>query len=175
MRNEDFSIEEIDDPRTFTGELVPDCEKSDELPFEESANSVTVLEYLGEFKALIDACGQVSYFFNMKKFVKAGVNKAKSIASAYHHDLRYYNDQLAEWKVKAERSFAIVTLHALKLGYRMPEKKHFLNLLTLYETRRKAYKDYLSTCLKNQRPLSPNELEAKYQKRLQKALEKKHM
>lgn len=166
----DHKIEEADDERTFGDELIPDCEKG---PFSyEDEVSLPVLEYLGEFKALIDACGQVSYYYNMKKFVGAGANKAKLIASAYHHDLRYYNDQLIEWRVKAERSFAVLSLHAAKFGYEMPARKEFLNALALYEDRRNAYKGYLDTCLKGNKTLSPAELEDKYQRRLRKRLKK---
>lgn len=174
MRNDGFSIEERDDKRTLDGSLVPDCEK---VPFGEETAPLPVLEYLGEFKALIDACGQVSYYFNMKKFVAAGVNKAKNIASAYHHDLRYYSDQLNEWKEKARRSFAILGLHASKFGYEMPnstkkEINNYLNGLVVSKDRRDAYKDYLDTCLDNNKTLSPKQLEAKFQQRLQKRLKK---
>jgi hypothetical protein len=166
---DDFKIEETDDERTFGDGLISDCEKG---PFSyEDEVSLPVLEYLGEFKALIDACGQVSYYYNMKKFVRAGANKAKSIASAYHHDLRYYNDHLVEWRVKAERSFAVLSLHAAKFGHAMPARKEFLNALALYEDRRRAYKGYLNTCLKGNKTLSPAELENKYQRRLRKRLE----
>ena len=166
MKDDGFRFEESDDERTWGDGLVPDCEKV------EASKSLPVLEYLAEFKALIDACGQVSYFYNMKKFVGAGVNKAKSIASAYQHDLRYYEDQLAEWRVKAERSFAILNLHAGCFNYEMPKKKAFLNALALYKERRVAYKGYLSTCLKYGRTISPDELEVKYQKRLKRRSEK---
>lgn len=168
--SDDFKIEEQDDERTWGDELTPDCEKG---PFSyDDEMSLPVLEYLGEFKALIDACGQVSYHYNMKKFVSAGANKAKNIASAYHHDLRYYNDQLTEWRVKAERSFAVLSLHAARFGYQMPLKRQFLNALAFYEDRRDAYKGYLSTCLKNYKTLSPSEMEGKYQRRLQKRFKK---
>lgn len=157
---DDYRIEEADDERTDG--LVPDCDSSNknESPFR------SVLEYLGEFRALIDACGQVSYYYNMEMFVKAGAKKAKVVASAYHHDLDYYRDQLTEWKVKAERSFAVLSLHAAKFGYKMPSKKSFLNGLTLSKDRRNAYKDYLAVCVKNNKTLSPIELEVKFQRRL---------
>ncbi len=165
---DDYSFEEADDERTWDGSLVPDCER-----YEEEVANMPVLEYLGEFKALIDACGQVSYFFNMKKFVSAGVNKAKSIASAYHHDLRYYDDQLNEWREKAKRSYAILSLHASGFGYTMPEVRNdFLNSMTVSKDRREAYKYYLDSCLKNNRTLPIQEMEAKYQRRLRKRLKR---
>lgn len=170
MRN-DYSIEERDDRRTWDDGLVQDCEKA--VFFEEEVPNSPVLEYLGEFKALIDACGKVSYYFNMKKFVSAGVNKAKNIASAYHHDLKYYNDQLNEWREKAKRSYAILSLHVDRFGYKMPKAKNdFLNSLTVSKDRREAYKDYLDSCLKNNRTLSIQEMETKFQQRLQKRLKK---
>lgn len=168
IKKDDFSFEERDDERTTTGELVPDCEK----PFE-TVEISPVLEYLGEFKALIDACGQVSYFMNMENLVKADVNKAKIIASAYQHDLEYYKEQFKEWKEKAKRSFIVLSMHAGKLGYKLPNEKDFLNGLTLMKDRRDAYKDYLSTCLKHEKTLSPFEMEKKFQLRLKKRLKKK--
>ena len=170
MRDSDYSIEERDDPRTWANELIPDCEKEIQSAEE---TELPIIEYLAEFKALIDACGQASYFFNMKKFVAAEVNKAKVVAQAYGHDLRYYEDQLKEWRVKGERSYAVLTHLARRFDYDMPEEKAFLNSLALYSDRRKAYKGYLQTCLKNRKTLSPKKLEAKYQKRLEKRLKKK--
>ena len=168
MREDGYTFEENDDPRTWNDGLIPDCEQ---LELSEDSASLPVLEYLGEFKALIDACGQVSYFFNMRKYVAAGVNKAKIVAAAYQHDLRYYNDQLKEWKVKAERSYGILNMYAGCFGLRLPEaeeKRRLLNLLATSKDRRRAYKEYLDTCLKKNQVLSPEELERKYQLRLHK-------
>ena len=53
-----------------------------------SSVGTSVLEYLGNFKALIDACGSISYYNNMKNFINAGSNKVKIVASAYQHDKR---------------------------------------------------------------------------------------
>lgn len=169
-----FAVEENDDARTWTDELIFDCHNDGEggMPFKNDKPPMPILEYLAEFKALIDACGKVSYFFNMKKFVKANVNKAKAVASAYNHDLRYYQDQLNEWLVKARRSYAILGLHAAKFGYEMPAENYWLNQMTVSEDRRSAYKGYLQTCLKNKKTLSPTEMEAKFQQRLQKRLKK---
>ena len=176
VENNDFCFEERDDERTQTGELVSDCEKAVEVvtpDYEEAIEVLPVLEYLGEFKALIDACGFVSYYFNMKKFVPAGVSKAKIVASAYQHDLRYYNDQYREWKAKAERSFGLLSFHAARFGYEMPPKREFLLKLTMFKDRREAYKGYIGTCLHNNRTLSPAEMEKKYANRVFKRLKKK--
>lgn len=177
MIDDGYRFEESDDPRTWTGELIPDCEREPEVPFtEEELVDLPVIEYLGEFKALIDACGQVSYFFNMKKCIKAGVNKAKIVASAYQHDPSYYEEHLNDWRRKAYRSLGVLGLHAKAFGYIMPqgeeERKRFLNKLAVSEDRRKAYKGYLKTCLKNETTLSPDKLEKKYQQLLKKRLKK---
>ena len=168
MKDDGFTFEERDDKRTWgDGELIPDSEKV----FADEPSPI--LEYLGEFKALIDACGLVSYFMNMKRFIAADVNKAKNVAMAYNHELRYYSDQLAEWKEKAKRSYGILSLHADELGYSMPRKSEFLNKLAVSKDRRESYKQYLQTCVKRQKTLSPEVLEAKYQRRLQNRLKKK--
>ncbi|MBQ6414602.1 hypothetical protein IJI28_03220 [Candidatus Saccharibacteria bacterium] len=167
---DDFSFEEMDDARTFNGELVPDCEA---IPVVDEVIS-PVIEYVAQFKALIDDCGWVSYHFNMRKYLAAKVNKAKIVASAYQHDLAYYIDQLNEWRTKAEIAFGALSVQAARLGYTMPERKLFLNMLTLYSDRRKAYKGYLQTCLKKKEARSPERLEADYQKLLEKRLKKKH-
>lgn len=166
--SDDYRIEESDDPRTWGDELVSDCEAKEQQPKEEPKEEgiVSILEYLGELKNLIDACGNVSYFWNMKRYVKADVNKAKIIAAAYQRNLRYYEDQCNEWRVKAERSFIVLKALAEKFGYEKPDRKDFLNKLTLYKDRRDAYKVYLRTCLKNKTPISFEELEDKYEKRL---------
>lgn len=166
MRDDGFSYEELDDERTINGELVPDCD-STSVPEEVSPS---IIEYVAQYKALIDACGQVSYYFNMRKYLAAEVNKVKIIASAYQHDLAYYNDQLKDWKAKAEIAFGALAFQADRLGYSLPEKKSYLNMLTLYKDRRDAYKDYLRTSLKNGKPRSPAKLELDFQKRLKKRL-----
>lgn len=170
--SDNYRIEEKDDPRTWGDELSPDCEeKEPEIPQEEW--DVTVLEYLGELKYLIDACGNVSYFWNMKNFTKAGVNKAKMIATAYQHDVRYYDEHLREWRVKAKRSFVVLKTLAGKLGYDMPGQRVLLNDLTLSKDKRDAYKAYLRTCEKNHVSISFDELEAKYRKRILKRSKKR--
>lgn len=166
MRDDGFSYEELDDERTINGELAQDCNSvsaSEEI-------GPSAIEYVAQFKALIDACGQVSYYFNMRKYLAAEVNKVKIIASAYQHDLAYYNDQLNDWKTKAEIAFGALAFQANRLGYSLPEKKSYLNMLTLYKDRRDAYKDYLRTCLKNGELRSPARLESDFQKRLKKRL-----
>ena len=141
-----------------------------EKSFEEEA--MPVLEYLGEFKALIDACGQVSYFWNMKRFIRAEVNKAKVVASAYQHDFGYYQDQTKEWVVKARRSFKILEMYAQKFGYDVPEENDFLNGLAVSSDRRRAFKRYLYTCFKKEKAISFDEMETKFQAMLQKRLKK---
>ncbi|MBR3228664.1 hypothetical protein IKF67_00270 [Candidatus Saccharibacteria bacterium] len=169
MREDDFSFEEQDDDRTWGDELIPDCEREETV---EEEVVPPVLEYLGELKAMIDACGQVSYYYNMRNFIRAEVNKAKVVASAYNHDLLYYKVMYKEWEAKARRSYSILGLHAAKFGYKMPPENDFLNSLALSKDRREAYKDYLVTCLKNEKTLSPAEMEKKFQKRLQRRLKK---
>ena len=92
MIDNGYNIHEHDDPRTWDDSLIPDCERVPEQSeefFEDDGNQ-PILEYIGELKNLIDACGQVSYFWNMRDFIKYGtVNKAKVVASAYKHDTRY--------------------------------------------------------------------------------------
>ena len=136
------------------------------------AKNLPILEYLGEFKALIDACGNISYFNNLRDFTAAGINKAKIVASAYSHDFAYYDEQSREWGVKANRSYAVLKYHAEKFDYEMPEESDLLRGLVFSKDRRDAYKGYLNTCLKNEKTLSPAELEAKFQARLRKRLEK---
>lgn len=179
----DYKIEEADDPRTWTDELVPDCERSDE-PTSESANGapsdddvfgdLLITEYVGEFRALIDACGQVSYYMNMVKFVQGDVAKAKKVAAAYQHDLRYYKEQYNEWRVKALRSFDALGVHAAPLGHSMPsDKKVFLNNLVLHKDRRECYKYYLDGYFPKGITFSPTELEKKYAERIKKRLKRK--
>lgn len=131
-----------------------------------------VLEYLAEFKALIDACGQISYFNNMRDFKAAGVLKASIVASAYSHPYAYYDDQSREWGVKASRSYAVLKYQAEKLGFEIPAEDDLLKMLTYKKDRREAYTGYLNTCLKNDKAWSPAELEEKFQNRLKKRMKK---
>jgi hypothetical protein len=167
IKDDGFRFEETDDPRTFSGSLVPDCENT-----QDAGSNLPVLEYISEFRALIDACGQVSYFYHMRLFVAAELKKAKEIASEYNHSFRYYDEQLKDWRAKATKKFVVLKFHGNRLGYSFPEQKSFLNELALSKDRRDAYKGYLNTCLKKQKTFSPDELENKFQKRLKKRLGK---
>lgn len=166
-KDNDYIVEERDDPRTTTGELIPDCEKEDGESFD-----LPILEYLCEFRALVDACGQVSYYMNMKKCIMEKVSKAVVVAAAYQHDLRYYEEQYNGWRFKARRSYNVLSVHAKKLGYEMPNLSSFLNAMTFSKDRRDAYRDYLDTCLKNSKTISPREMEKKFQLRLKKRTKK---
>ena len=177
-----YSFEETDDSRTSSGELVPDCEKiegpsDDEDILETEADKVLpdllLIEYVAEFRSLIDACGQTSYYWNMKQFVAERVKKAEDIAAAYQHDARYYTEQYREWAAKAKRSYKILGMHAARLAYKMPEIKGMLNSLTLYKDRRECYRYHLDNCLKRGAALSPEELEKKYEARIAKRKQKK--
>ena len=120
MRDDGFRFEERDDERTWNGELKPDCER--EILPQQQLWTLSEIEYLTEFKSVIDACGQVSYFMNMEKFFRAEVNKVKNVAAAYQHNLWYYRDQYNEWRVKAERAYMILQTKANDLGIELPAK-----------------------------------------------------
>ena len=182
IKNDDFSFEEKDDPRTSTGELIPDCEKVEESPVgddileaqaDEILPDLMLLEYVAEFRALINACGWVSYYMNMKNGCIGNVSKIKLVAAAYEHDAKYYTEQYDEWRYKAEQSYVVLSLHAGKLGYSMPNKSDFLNGLTFYKKRRECYKYYLEEYLPKGETFSPAELEKKYNDRLKKQLKRK--
>lgn len=167
--------DDSDEPEMMTKGEFAKAYGEDALPRKQPVKPPTnppILEYLGEFKALIDACGMVSYNWRMRENLKAGINKVKIVAASYQHDLKHYDDELTEWRAKANRAFTVLSFQAEKLGYEMPERKVFLNDLAILKDRRKAYKGYLETCIKNSKTLSPAELEAKFQQRLQKRLNK---
>jgi len=131
------------------------------------------LEYLAQFGDLINACGQVSYFLNMKKCLDAQVRKAINVAASYNHDKRYYAEQLDEWRWKAKRSLGILKFKAQKAGVEFDISKFgddngFLNMPAISKDRRKNYKGYLD----RSHTLSPVELEARYQKLLQKRMKR---
>lgn len=170
---DEYRIEELDDERTLYGNLVQDCERDETVENELDLAFSPILEYVAEFIAVIDACGMVSYFMNMKRCVEQNVSKAKDVAAAYQHDLRYYTKQYNDWRFKARRSFNALVFQAQQLGYEMPDQNDLLNGLTLYEGRRDCYKYYLNSYLKKNATFSPMELEKKYHNRLKKRLKRK--
>ena len=169
MKDDGYRFEEMDDPRTIGDVLTPDCERGNSLPFGEEV-CLPVFEYLNEFKTLIRCCGKVAYNHNMIRDIKDGVSKAIEVSSKYHHDLSYYEKQKAKWKGKTERSYAILSFYAGRFGFDVPEKRYFLNVLTLSKDRRKAYNGYLDTCLDNKKAISPTKLEYKYYQLLEKRM-----
>lgn len=179
----DYDIEEADDERTIMSHIVRYAEtvtKKRELTDEEIAEleekAVKMIPYYGDLKAVIDACGMVSYYWNMKHGVKSNVQQMKIIASAYQHDAKYYQKMLDEWRWKAKRSLATLKIRANALGITVnPEKEYqkalewdnnFLNQLAVSEDRRRCYKEYIFSYSLKAQALSVDELEKFYQRRL---------
>lgn len=176
--DDDWHYEEDDDKRTWGNELIPDCKR---LPFDEDDDGEpepdegisSVEEYVEKFREVINACGQTSYYFHMKKNLAAEMKTPTEIATKYGRNSQYYKKELEGWKNTAEKAFDALDEQAAHFGYLLLEKNLFLNMLTLWKDRRDAYKGYLDTCLKNGKALSPIELERKYQKGKQKKRKKK--
>lgn len=179
----DYDIEEADDERTIMSNIIKYAEKvtyKRELTAEEIAEleerATRMIPYYGDLKAIIDACGKVSYYWNMKHGVKSNVQQMKIIASAYQHDAKYYQKMLNEWRWKARRSLATFKIRANALGLKVnPESEYekavewdnnFLNQLAISDDRRKCYKEYIFSYSLKAETLSVEELEKFYQRRL---------
>jgi len=168
-----YSFEEQDDPRTWD-----DSVENRQAQEDSTSGSVWIetqkSEYIAEFASLIYAAGQLSYYHSMLRNVKNDVKKVKTIAAAYNRDLQYYGEQLQEWRAKADRCFKVLAECAKNLDISFNyEEKFFINELALHIDRREAYKDYLVTAQKHNTPISPEDLEKKYQNRLRKRANKK--
>jgi hypothetical protein len=173
VENNGYSFEEQDDPRTWDDSLEAQVARDDSVS-ESVWLETKKSEYIAEFGLLIYAAGQLSYHHSMLRNVKNDVKKVKTIAAAYDRDLEYYREQLQEWRAKADKSFKILAECAKNLGIQFDyEEKFFINELALHIDRRTAYKDYLRTAQKRNTPISPEDLEIKYQNRLKKRQQKK--
>lgn len=179
----DYDIEEADDERTIMSQIIRYAETvtyKRELAPEEitelEERATKMIPYYADLKAIIDASGMVSYYWNMKHGIKGNVQQMKIIASAYQHDASYYQKMLDEWRWKARRSLATFKVKANVLGVPVnPEKEYqrgiewdngFLNQLAISEDRRKCYKDYIFSYSLKAEVLSVDELEKFYQRRL---------
>lgn len=170
MYDEDKILEEakLDE---WDNEFFPDQVKANKAV--EADKPDFTFEYFCQFCDLLDACGSVSYYLNMKKCLDYKIRKATAIAAAYKHDRLYYLEQLNEWRFKARRSLSILKFKAEEAGIQFDISdfgvdKDWLNALALSKDRRKQYKGYLT----RNHSLSPTELEIKYQKLLQKRIKK---
>lgn len=181
--DEEYDIEEADDERTIMSQIIEYAETvtyKRKLAAEEVAElekkATRIFSYYGDLKAIIDACGKVSYYWNMKHGLKGNVQQMKMIASAYQHDLKYYEKMLNEWRWKAKRALATfkIQAHALNITVN-PESEfkkalewddQFLRQLAISDDRRKCYKDYIASYALKVEVLSVEKLEELYQDRL---------
>ena len=163
-----YKFEERDDERTLTSELVPDCDAF----YVEATKENCILEYMSQFKMLIEACGKVGYFWNMERCLSPKISKVEVSASTANHT-KDFKKQRIEWVNKANIAYAALSIHARRLGIDMPEdEKAFLNALAISKDRRKCYTSYLNNRIEKNLTLSPDELEGFFQKRLEKRLKK---
>ncbi len=144
-------------------------------PFEEAEEEFenrfmpSKTEYIVEFRAVIEACGNVGYHFKMLENLKNNNPKAQAVATAYQRSPAYYQVELKYYVNQAREAFKRLGLQATRFGFNMPDENSYLNGLALYEDRRDCYKYYLKNhCEKKGKILSPFELESKYQLRLRK-------
>lgn len=135
------------------------------------------------FVDLIDLCGEISYDLSMIICFEEDGYKGQAVARAYGHDLSYYRQRL-----KGDRIAALNALSRLKV-----EAKNAKVSLALYDTeddstkdhghelmealknteRRRAYRGYLETASRNDRIISPFQLETKFQLRLKRRVKRK--
>ena len=182
----DYAFEERDDERTWDESLVPDCEKKVEKEVEKKKKSKktrkeiidemdsSALEYVCALKILIDASGKVSYYTHMLEGNRLGVSKMIIVASAYGHELKYYAEQMKDWKYKQSEAFVRVNDLGKVLGYKdYLKSKNAIFAHLFEEDRRKNYKGYLENALRRGKTLSLAELEEKYENLLKKRLKKR--
>lgn len=136
----------------------------------DSVTNNTVVEYLGNFKSLLDACGQIACYANKRRFLKVGVNNRRFTVSSNRSCRDYYGEKRDEWHKKAEEAYDDFCVNAGELGYEVPDKEKYLDGMLSSKERRDAYKCYLNTCIKNNKALSPEEMEKKFQHRMQRHL-----
>ena len=169
--DDEYRFEERDDERTFGEGLISDLEAAEQDKLEKA--EAWLKEYISEFYQLINSCGQVSYYSNMRHFVQEEQHKAKLVAASYEHDLAYYKEQEISWVAKARRGLAVLKFKASLVGYDFEEEDNtFLNNLALSKDRRESYKYYLAHFKKNGKIYSPDELEYKYIQRIMKRKKK---
>jgi len=166
--SDDFRIEEKDDPRTLTNELVSDAEKeeisfdADVAPFD--AELTKLMEYYYQFEKLLSECGEVAYYFKTLQNIRRGSFPVKDVLRKYGHNEEYYKENVEKY-VASARS----TLADLKNVYKdeaLPySEKDFLNAL-VNEDRRRSYYETVHLGKKNKKFFSYKDFEARYQRRL---------
>ena len=160
-----YSFEELDDPRTSDGSLVPDFSKE-----------LTAKDYYKLLLDVIDACGKVGYFFKMYKNVMRDANRAKAFAEEKGYNAEYYRKHTEAWKFEARRAFGLYQLAASQFGLKVlmddDEKRHFFNNL-LEADRRDSFRQSIKTASLHNEILSLETLEEKYQNRIKRRAKKK--
>ena len=162
MKDDDYRFEESDDPRTWEpGELVADSE-----------HAITIEQYWDDFTQLVNACGQVAYFWKMaRNYTSEGKNSAKQVAEKYRHNLTYYRKQKKNWVFETKRALRLWQLdaHALSVGFSLDEEKErdFLNGLVINNDRRDCARVTIKYAKSKNLLLSFDEIEARYEARLE--------
>ena len=78
MQGNNYNIEERDDERTVTGELIQDCSKAfvKEEEFDTSGS-----DYVKVFRQMIDACGKIAYNRGFKTYLAVHNKKMEKICN----------------------------------------------------------------------------------------------
>lgn len=163
--HEEYGFYESDDPRTWDpAGLIPDC-----LAGAYSVHSSEVDKFWDAFQKLVDACGKVSYFWRMARSMsEESHNRAKTVAATYKRDLAYYRGQKQIWVFEARRCLAMWQLCSYELGTEFHLNdggRDFLNAM-LDSDRRDCARDTIKYARSKGLLLSPDEIEARYVKRL---------
>ena len=182
----DYNFEELDDPRTWQPNcLIPDWDAKAEEEVGElvlvsglahSDRTPETDEFWVGFERLLDACGQVAYYWHMVQNVgKAPHNQAKNIAEKYNRSLRYYREQREAWVFEARRALSVWQLQAYENGIEFhfdDNGKVFLNSM-LDSDRRDCARDTVKYAKPKGVLLNPDEIEDRFKKRLERRRAKK--
>ncbi len=181
---EDYKFEEQDDSRTqMPNYLIPDyAVRAEEevgplVPGKVSSDrSPETDEFWVRYERLLDACGQVAYYWRMAQNVgKQPYNQAKNIAVKYNHDLAYYREQRRAWTFEARRALKLWQFYAYRLGVEFhfaDDGDDFLNSL-IDSDRRDCSRDTVRYAKPKGLLLHPDEIEDRYKKRLERRREKR--
>ena len=177
--SDDYRIEEKDDPRTLSNELVSDSEatEKEEISFDAEmapfdTEVTNLMEYYYQFESLLAECGEVAYFFKTLQNIRRNALPVKDLLRKYQHDETYYDANTKEHIGKAK--LVLAKLKAVYKDKKFPYvDKDFLNAL-VNEDRRRCYYETVKLGKKNKKFFSYTDFEERYQRRRKNREKKKN-
>ena len=133
--------------------------------------SVSPVLYWKRYERVLQCCGKVAYYDRSHDGVERGSPTLTRVAEEYGHDAKYYDAKTKKWLKRRDEALHIFNKCVMDLGHPYLTKRtgrELLYLLTFNPDYRNCCYDSLEYGRKKGIILTLSEIDARYDKRLEK-------